>query len=200
MKMMQGGMIPALFIDNKIRWKLDLGRKLLWWLRKYDTAKHIIKCHGQDLKPEMIQLLQQHGLYQPSPSMKHMGYIEVNTNELSYLDDADYDLQISTTETSETQKNARLQQLQMLKQNGIQIPPSIWLELLPLDYGLKQEIIQATAQAQKAEAQDKEDAKGLELLKATRGEGNGAKEVENSMAADTIQKKKQLNQPQPANA
>lgn len=200
MKMMQGGMIPALFIDNKIRWKLDLGRKLLWWLRKYDTAKHIIKCHGQDLKPEMIQLLQQHGLYQPSPSMKHMGYIEVNTNELSYLDDADYDLQISTTETSETQKNARLQQLQMLKQNGIQIPPSIWLELLPLDYDLKQEIIQATAQAQKAEAQDKEDAKGLELLKATRGEGNGAKEVENSMAADTIQKKKQLNQPQPANA
>ena len=196
MKMQQGSLVSALFMDNKRRTKMDLGKKLLWWLKKYDTAKEVLRVHGSDIKPEMQQLLQQKELYQPSPSQKGVGYVTMNEEEysLSYLDDSDFELAISQTENSESQKQQRLMELQMLKQNGIMIPPQVWMEYMDVDYDLRQEIIQATQEAQKVEAQDKEDAKNLELIKATKGETEAGHAVGNEMASKSLQTNQQLNQ------
>jgi hypothetical protein len=194
LKMMQGQMIPAMFIDNKRRWKLDLGNKLIWFLKKYDTAQHIIKVHGSDLRPEMIQILQQHNLYEASSIKKHDGYLTVNQegNELSYLDNAEFEILVSQSELTETQRQMKQAELRAFKEAGYVIPAEVWMEFSDMDYDIKQMIIEANAQAGKEAAQDKEDAKGLELLKVTKGEGEGANAIENTMANKQIKKQKQL--------
>ena len=197
MKMMQGSAISGIFLDNKRRWKQNLGIKLVWFLNKYDTAKRVLRCHGGDLKPEMLQLLQQKKLYQDSPSMKNTGYVTLNDGDLAYLSDSEFDLAISMSETTEVMRQQKLGELRMMQEMGIQIPPSVLMEYADADYDVKQEIIQYNKEFQKQAAQDKEDEKNLRLIEATKGETDAGKVVGKEMAQKSLQTDKALNQPQP---
>ena len=206
MKMLQGSLPMQLFMDNKKRFKADLGRKIMWFLKNYDTKEHILRVHGPEIKKPMLDLLQKQGMYEPSPVEKSVGYVTVNKDGVldSYLDNMEYDLEISQSELSETQKQQRLSELNFAKQAGLVIPPSVWLEFLDLDYSLKMEIIEANQEAAQQSQQDREDQKNLEILKATKGETKAGEEVGNIVANDAIQQKQaqiqQQRQQQPVGA
>ena len=143
-KIAQGQLIAALFIDNLSRWKLDVGEKLMWHLNNYDTAERAIRVHGGSLSPEMLQLLQTGGIYQPSVSQQGMGYVTINSdkNKLTYLNDFEYELLVTQAELSETQKNQRLGELALLNQlaPGV-VTPDIYMEYIPMSYTLKQKVM-----------------------------------------------------------
>jgi hypothetical protein len=168
--------IAFLFINNLRRWKRDLFRKCLWYLKKYDTAKDIQKIHGSALTPEMLQLLQQKEIYSPSETQKGMGYVTVNDpgNELTILSDAEVDIFIVEEDSSETHKDAKYNKMIANEQYNPELKMSkTWLKLKLENLGISYEdrmkvsteIEEARQQAQQIEQQEKEQDRNLEKAK-----------------------------------
>lgn len=169
-KQQSGELIAGLFMDNFKRWKQDLGEKLLWFFDKYDNAERVIKVGGGDLSPEMIQVLQQVGSYEPSMTEIHNGYLKINTHPLTTLRNSKFALVVSESPASDTKKAQKLGQIAVAAQlnpNIAQIPAftELLLDTLDLDYDVKvkltegyKQFLQAQAEAAKAEAdQDKKN-------------------------------------------
>lgn len=161
LKQEKGEGLASLFIDNLNRFKRDLGKKLLWWFNKYDTAERVIKVGGSQMNEQTLQTLQQLGVYTPSQKLGS-GYLKVNT-PLTHLGDAEFELKVTEEQLSETAKERRLSQLAMLGQLDpviSQLPKfkMLFMESSGLDYSDKVELIneyKATIQAQ-AEATQKQ--------------------------------------------
>lgn len=106
----QGSLQVKPFLDNLRRWKVAVGRNILWWLRHYETAEDVIRVQGGALSPEMLQLLEKNGIYAPSQFSKGDGYITLNQegNELSYLADSKFELEVTEEAMSDNEKRAHL--------------------------------------------------------------------------------------------
>lgn len=117
MKLKQQELIATLFTDNLRRWKRDLFKKVIWFLRKYDSEEQIIKVHGGSLTPGMLELLKQHKIYTPSQINPGAGYITLKPkdNQLTYLDTADVDIQIVEESISDSQKAYQFEQMTMIE-------------------------------------------------------------------------------------
>ena len=165
MKLRQQQLTATLFTDNLRRWKRDIMKKVLWFLAKYDTEAYIMKVHGGELSPEMIQLLQEKNIYEPSKNNRGTGYLKMNQegNELSYLRDFDYDITITESELSDTMQELRLSQLEGFNKvvPGV-ITPDIFLEFMPLDYSIKEKIKKTFEQRQQTQQQSQQKAEQLE--------------------------------------
>ena len=149
LKQQQGESIAALFLDNLNRWKKDLGQKILWFLKKYDTAERIIKIGGGDISPEMVQLLMQKGLAQQSTQDRGSVYVKANAEEtgIHFLDDMDYELLVSEDILSETSKEKRMQQMMLAEQQNPNLVQSkewmrLRLETMDFPYHDRQKLLQ----------------------------------------------------------
>lgn len=127
-KKQMGEMVSMLFIDNLQRCKRDLGMKTLSMQKKYDTAERVIKVSGAHLTPDIIQVLEEKGLYKRSHFRgKTDGFVTVNGElegeriGLAYLKDASYELKIVEDNLSESRRERK--QLQLLA--AAKIDPSI---------------------------------------------------------------------------
>lgn len=143
MKLRQQQLIATLFTDNLRRWKRDLMRKVLWFISKYDTEEYVLRVHGGELSPEMMQLLKEKNIYTPSQTNPGKGYLRINQegNELSYLKDYDFDVSITESELSETMQELRLSQLQSFERLAPgSITPDVFLEYFPAEYSVKEKI------------------------------------------------------------
>ena len=105
----QGERLAFLPLDNLRRTKLDLGKKLLWYFKNYDTSQRIIEVAGGELSPAMLQLLQLNGIYAPSQVNQGEGFLKINS--MFHLKDAPMELTVTESRSSETQKERRLGQL-----------------------------------------------------------------------------------------
>ena len=172
LKQEQGAGLAALFVDNLNRWKRDLGKKLLWWFQKYDTAERVIKVGGTQMNPQVLQTLQQLGVYQPSGRLGS-GYLRINT-PLTHLRDAEFELKVTEAQLSETAKERRLGQLALLGQmnpNMAMLPKYnlMILESAGLDYSDIQELkadyenmLKAQAEAQQKEQEMEQQSQSIE--------------------------------------
>lgn len=172
LKQQQGELISALFIDNLFRAKKDLGEKLLWWMAKYDTAQRVIKVGGGEIAPEMAQMLQGQGSYQPSLQTPNAGYVTVNSGGISFLNDMSYELLVSEDMLSETAKEKRMQQMMLAEQANpmlAQLPSwqEVKLSTLDIDYVTRQKILgemQQMKQRQDAMAQEQMNLEKAKVL------------------------------------
>lgn len=157
-KAQQGALIASPMLENIKRWKKDLGEKLLWWFNKYETSERIIKVAGADLSPEMLQLLQQTGSYQPSMTEKNTGYVKINSNPLTIFRDAEFELLVSDSPYSETRKRQKFAELAILSQTvpGITTLPEyvqLLLDTQDIDYDTKRKLTEGFAQQAKMQAE-----------------------------------------------
>jgi hypothetical protein len=166
----QGQLMAAPFLDNLSRWKQAAWENALWWLCEYEDAEDVIKVQGGALTPQMIELLKQNGIFTPSKKDDGTGYVNINQDELTYLKDADFELVVTETELSETDKHAkRAMMLEEEKTNPMLATMPEWFEL-KLEYmnitgemkqklilGMQKRMQAEAAKAQRAEA--REDAK-----------------------------------------
>ena len=81
----QGQLLTTAFIDNRNRFLQDLGRKVLWFLKKYDTAPYVLKVEGGALSPAMVDMVKQMGFFNQSLQNETNGYIKINQNGENYL-------------------------------------------------------------------------------------------------------------------
>ena len=173
LKQKQGEGISSLFIDNLRRWKRDLGTKLLWWFRKYDTAERVIKIGGSQMGEKMLGMLQQMGVYTPSQTSRGTGYLKVNT-PLTHLKDAEFELKVIESQLSESAREKKLGQLALLAQMNPELPQlpkfqEMFMGASGVDYTDKIELIeeykkmkQAQAEMMAKQAEDEAQSKAVE--------------------------------------
>ncbi len=195
-KQRMGELSASLLIDNFIRAKLDLGNKLLWWFKNYDTNERIVKIAGNSLTPEERQLLEQKGLVLRSIN-RGVNYLRLNPGDTSHLNNAKLELRISVDEVSETEREKKLLKLLSLAQINpqiIQLPEfqELILRYSDIEFSDRQKLLaayeqmlqsqqQMAQQQQMSEAQDKQFEQQIEqaklLLDANKqlGGNNGTK-------------------------
>ena len=66
LKKQQGVLVAALMLDNLSRWKQSMGELAIWMISEFDTAERQMKIQGEELTPEMLELLQKDGIFTPS--------------------------------------------------------------------------------------------------------------------------------------
>lgn len=174
-KRLQGQLIAANFIDNLSRWKQLVGENLLWWIQHYTDAERTIKMQGGELSPEMLQLLQQNGIYSPS-NQSVGGYLKINHNELSFLKNADLELLVTETDLSDTERQMKfLQYIELLKINPNLMNAPVFMQMLletaDISHEDKQKLIQwlnqqAQIQAQQQAQMQQQQAQSLQFQQA----------------------------------
>ena len=174
----QGSLIASLFLDNLARYKKAKGKKLLYWLSKYDTTQRVIRVMGGELTDEEKQVLSEQDLYQPGKMDDTTGYMTINKPGvgISFLKNAQFELEVTEVPLTETQKQAKLMDAIQAEKIDPMLQASITWRMYKLDLlginknireQLKKEIVaNAKAQAEASKrAEDREDAK-LNLDKA----------------------------------
>lgn len=168
LKKEQGSKLAYISLKNASRTKRQLGKKLLWYFKNYDTAERVIKVGGGELSQQMIEMLQSNGIYSPSQTAPGKGYLKINT--MFHLKDAELELKVIESAKSETMKEKKLGQLALHAQidpmwNQVPAYHEELLKVSDVDYDTRQKLIQGymqVLQAQAAAAQaesDREDAK-----------------------------------------
>lgn len=168
----QGGLGVKPFFDNLRRWKIGVGKNILSWMKKYETAQDVIRVQGGSLTPEMIELLTQNNIYVPSKFDKDAGYVTINKegSELSYLADANFELEVTEEALSDGQRNGQLAiALENEKADPSLLQMPSWIEyrlsLMPIPQNLKHKIIAEKKQIIENMAQQAKEKNDLERRK-----------------------------------
>ena len=158
----QGGLGTKPFFDNLRRWKIGVGRNIISWMKRHETTEDIIRVQGGALSPEMLSLLQEEGIFKPSKFDEGGGYVTLNKGDLSYLENADFELEVTEEALSDSEKESKLMNaLEQTKSDPLLQQSQVWREYLlglrsipqEIKYKLKAELeqIKQNMEAQAAE-------------------------------------------------
>lgn len=112
----QGQLLTNAFIDNRNRFLNDLGKKMLWFMKNYDSNQYIMRIEGGALSQEMLQILRQSQIFAPSINNPNSGYIKMNENNNNYLETADYDLEIIEESLSDAKREQEFALMTQIEQ------------------------------------------------------------------------------------
>jgi hypothetical protein len=172
----QGQLLADKFIDNRNRFLQDLGRKTIWFMKHYDNTPYVQKIEGGSLSKEMLELLQQESMYQPSKENPESGYVKMNQDGMNYLQDAEYDLDIIEESMNENKREMEFATMTELEKAdpSLQLSPT-WRKkkiekISSISYEDREKIIKEIADAQQAQqqqaAQQQQEQMNLEKAKA----------------------------------
>jgi hypothetical protein len=145
LKKQQGALVAFLMLDNLSRWKQSLGEIALYLHQKYDTVEKQIKVQGNDLTPEMLEILKQNGLVVPSKAEYDTYYARIG---IDFLKDADLELTVTEAALTTSEKESQyLQLLEMGRANPTLYQQPAYLMMLleyqpNIDMKLKKQLIQ----------------------------------------------------------
>ena len=155
----QGSLLTSAFIDNRNRFLNDLGRKLLWFIKKYDSQPYIMRIEGGALSKEMLQMLQQTSQFAPSIQNPNSGYMSMNQGGTNYLETAEYDLEIIEESLSDNKKEQEFALMAQMEQADQDLLLSAsWRKkkiekIASLSYEDRQKITDEIEQAKQQQAQ-----------------------------------------------
>lgn len=168
-----GSVMTSAFLDSFNRFKKAHGENILWWIKEYELEEDTIKVQGGALSKEMIQLLRQEDLFQPSIKNDGTGFVTLNKGGISYLKDAEVELVVREEGMTETMREKRWLQLNEAQKNDPLLAQSptfrkLKMESMDLNHTDKEKIIEETEQAQKQmqemqQAQMQQQARSDEL-------------------------------------
>lgn len=184
-------LIALNYMDNLRRHDMQLGRKLIKYVKKFYTHKFAVKVLGESLTEEVMQLLTEKNLYSKSLTDSGFGWVAVNDEdnpESRPLSEANLSLTINRVNVRQDEKDVEYEKLLGVKQLGYEVPVEAFLDTMNFKSTLKQKIIKANEEAQQmkmrqlavAEKQAELDANMKvaqftkpELNPETPGENNG---------------------------
>ena len=171
-KQQQGTMVASIFLNNFKRWKHQVGERLLWSIKKYSQSEQIIKINGGELKPEMLELLQQHNIFTPSYTNNYSGSVRIPPGDLDFMRNSELELMIVEDEFTDNNREKSYQKNLAAAQVMPEIVQTkIWkintLKGLGYDYSDIQEILKEfdqMAQAAQEQKQQENDIKKANVL------------------------------------
>lgn len=178
----QGQLFASLLLDNLNRFKEAVGMKCLKMAAMFETAEQTIRIESEDLSPEIREILKREQLFKGRANGVG-GFVTINSelNQLSYLQDAEFDLIVTEAPLTDSQKAANFTQMVEAEQADPRLIQSqAWqVEKLRMNPFIKpsqrEKIIQELEAIQQAQAAQAEQANKREDMK-----------IENEMAQTAI--------------
>lgn len=176
-KIAQGQLISSTFFDGFAEFKRWHGINLMEWLKYVDTTTSIIRVHGEMFTPEELDFLKANNFLDYNENNKE-GFLYVDANDpITYLADADLELQVMEEGLSESERERRWYQLveaEKMDITGTLVSLPSWLEMklevMDVDPDIKRRLLeefrqrQQMLQAQQQQLADVEKAKVLSTL------------------------------------
>jgi hypothetical protein len=134
----QAGLDNFVPLDNLRRTKLDLGKKIAWFLTNEITAARKLRITGSTFE---IQEMQKQGLLEPHPFKPTLGYMEVNTKPQNTIEDLEVDVVVGEAEFSPNRMQANLAAMTDAFKSGmvaVPPPPDVAIDMLPIPQELKE--------------------------------------------------------------
>lgn len=165
-----GSVMVSAFLDSFNQFKKAHGENILWWIREYENEEDTIKVSGGALSPEMRELLEEDGLFEPSKKKDGTGFVTLNQGGISYLKDAEVELLVREEGMTETMREKRYAQLTQVGQDDpmmVQSPTfrRLRLESMDIAHTDKEKIIEETEQMKKQQEQMQQAAMQQEAQK-----------------------------------
>jgi len=134
----QAGLDNFVPLDNLRRTKLDLGKKIAWFLSNEITTARKLRITGNSL--EMQQLIQ-NGIAEPHPFKPNTAYMEINTKTENSIENLEVDVIVSEAQYSPSKMIASLTTMTDAFKSGMVSqppPPEVAINLLPIPQEMKQ--------------------------------------------------------------
>ena len=134
----QAGLDNFVPLDNLRRTKLDLGKKIAWFLTNKITSARKIRITGNTFE---IQQMQKQGLLEPHPYKPTIGYMEVNNRPENTIENLEVDVVVSEAEYSPNKMMANLAAMTDAFKSGmvaVPPPPDVAIDMLPIPQELKE--------------------------------------------------------------
>ena len=165
-----GSVMVSAFLDSFNQFKKAHGENILWWIREYENEEDTIKVSGGALSPQMQQLLQEEGLFEPSKKNDGTGFVTLNQGGISYLKDAEVELLVREEGMTETMREKRYGQLKEAGRDNpllLQSPTynSLLMEAMDLGHQDKEKITQEIEELRKQQQELAENAQRIEQEK-----------------------------------
>ncbi|RMG43488.1 MAG: hypothetical protein D6732_00060, partial [Methanobacteriota archaeon] len=165
-KQKMGELGASLLIDNFIRAKYDLGRKLLWFFKQYDTSERIVKIGGSALTPEELQMLRVQGVVMEGTRP----YVRINPGDTTHLANAKLELRVTVDELSETEREKKLMKLIAFAQLNPQIAQlpefnELLMKYSDINYNDRMRLLEGYRNMLRAQAQAAQNQQNAELEK-----------------------------------
>lgn len=144
-------LISLNYMDNLRRFDMQVGKKLVKYIKKFYTQKMTIKAMGQDLSDTVKQLLIENGMYKQSLVDAGMGWITVNDEDNPKnrpLSDANLSIVVNRVNVRQDEKDVEYEKLLGLKQLGYVVPVEAIVDTMNLKATLKNKIIKANEAAE----------------------------------------------------
>lgn len=176
-KIAQGQLISSTFFDNFAEFKRWHGINLIEWLKYVDTYTTLIGVHGDMFTQEELEYLIDNNYLNYYADSKE-GFLYVDANDpITYLADADLELQVTEEGLSESERERRWYQLveaEKMDITGTLVSLPSWLEMklevMDIDPDIKRRLLdefrqrQEMLKAQQQQMADIEKAKVLSTL------------------------------------
>lgn len=176
-KIAQGQLISSTFFDSFAEFKRWHGMNLLEWLKYVDTSTTILRVHGEIFSEEELKFLTENNYLEYNPKQKE-GYLYIGADDpITYLADADLELQVLEEGLSESERERRWYQLieaEKMDITGTLVSLPSWLELklsvMDVDPDIRKRLLdefkqrQQMLQSQQQQQIDTEKAKVLSSL------------------------------------
>lgn len=134
----QAGLDNFVPLDNLRRTKLDLGKKIAWFLTHEITTARKLRITGNSLE---LQRLIQGGIAQPHDFKPNVAYVEINTRPENTIENLEVDVIVSEAQYSPSKMIASLSAMTDAFKSGMVSqppPPEIAIGLLPIPEEYKQ--------------------------------------------------------------
>ena len=165
-----GSVMVSAFLDSFNQFKKAHGENILWWIREYENEEDTIKVSGGALSPQMRQLLEEDGLFEPSKKEDGTGFVTLNQGGISYLKDAEVELLVREEGMTETMREKRYIQLKSAGQDNpllVQSPTynKLLMESMDLNHQDKEKISEEVEQLRKQQQQMMQEKNDIEREK-----------------------------------
>jgi hypothetical protein len=137
-------LIALNYMDNLRRFDMQVGKKLLKFVKKFYTHKYSLKVLGESMTAEIMNALQANGMYERSAIESGWGWITVNDpdNPKSRpISEANLNIEVNRVSVRQDEKDVEFEKLMGLKSQGYAVPVECVLDTLNLKATLKQKII-----------------------------------------------------------
>jgi hypothetical protein len=165
-----GSVLASSFLDAFNRFKKNHGENVLWWIREFESEEDSVRVLGGALSPEMIELLKQENLYEPSKADDGAGYVKLNKGGMTYLKDADITLTVTEEGLTDSAREKRYSQLTEVGKDDPLLAQSptfrnLRLEAMNLNHSDRQKIVKEAEEMQKRLEEQRQQELQLEQQK-----------------------------------
>jgi hypothetical protein len=149
-----GGVLALNYLKNLNRFDLNFGRRVVQFMQRHYDQETMFKVLGSAFTEEVMQMLQDNGMYEKSATNPSSGYVVVNKDGHQPLGDSDLIVHVTTQNAKLNDDQYKIQQMGAYQQlTQLPLPEDMVADKLGFNPTEKQKLIKKADEFRQQQAQ-----------------------------------------------